>query len=129
MRISYKKKHLTINLIFGVIWFIFGLLGIFFKEDPFWTDYGYLVLSLFYLALYFYLKKHQYINIENEVLSINGFLGKKINLKDIKQIKKFAGDYIIKSDKKELTINTQIIDSASLIKLNTELRKLTIEWK
>jgi len=54
--------------------------------------------------------------------------GKKINLNDIKQIKNFAGDYIIKSEKDELTINTQIIDPNSLTELRTELDKLNIEW-
>jgi hypothetical protein len=47
---------------------------------------------------------------------------------EIKRIKKFAGDYILKADKKELTINTQIIDPKSLVELNIELEKLNVEW-
>ena len=73
-------------------------------------------------------KKHQYLTIENGVLRINGSFGKKINLAEIKRIKKFAGDYILKTSKKELTINTQIIDTNSLAELNAELEKLNIEW-
>ena len=128
MNIKYKKRHLKINLIFGIVWLIFGLLSIFTKEKTYWTDYGYIVISILYLLTYFYQKQYKYITIEKGILKINGAFGKKINLYEVKQIKKFAGDYIIKTDKKELTINTQIIDPDSLIELNTELRKLNVKW-
>jgi len=59
---------------------------------------------------------------------VNGPFGKKLILTEIKRIKKFAGDYILKTDEKELTINTQIIDPNSLAELNAELKKLNVEW-
>ena len=55
-------------------------------------------------------------------------MGKEINITEIKRIKRFAGNYIIKTDKSELTINTLIIDPKSLEELNTELEKLDAEW-
>lgn len=94
-----------------------------------WTDYGYIIFAILYLILYVYQKQNKYLTIENGILKINGSFGKKINLTEIKRIKKFAGDYILKTDKKELTINTQIIDPNSLVELNTELEKLNVEWK
>ena len=54
--------------------------------------------------------------------------GKNINLTEIKQIKKFAGDYIFKTDNQDLIINTQIIDPNSLAELNAKLEKLNVEW-
>lgn len=54
---------------------------------------------------------------------------KKLEIEEIKQINKFAGDYILKSDSKELVINTLIIDSNSLSLLDAELEKLNIEWR
>ncbi len=51
-----------------------------------------------------------------------------MNLTEIKQIKKFAGFYILKTDRKEFKINTQIIDPDSLAELNAELEKLNVEW-
>ena len=68
------------------------------------------------------------MSIENGILTVNGPIGKKLNLTEIKRIKKFAGDYILKTDKKELTINTQIIDPNSLAELNAVLGKLNVEW-
>ena len=51
-----------------------------------------------------------------------------MNLNEIKRIRHFAGDYILKSDNKELTINIQLIDEESLLELKTELKKLNAEW-
>ena len=128
MKIKLKKKHLNINLILGIVWFLFGVMELGFSENIGWFDYGSLVFGVLYFILYFYQKKNQYLTIENGVLRINGSFGKKINLAEIKRIKKFAGDYILKTSKKELTINTQIIDTNSLAKLNAELEKLNVEW-
>lgn len=129
MRIKYKKRQLNVNLVFGVFWLAFGLLSLFTKENTSWTDYGYLVISVMYFALYYYQRQQGYLMIENGVMRINGSFGKKIKLTDIKEIKKFAGDYIIKTDKKELGINTQLMDPKSLVALDEELAKLNVLWR
>ena len=128
MEIKYKKKHLNVNLIFGLVWLIWFFVGVFGKEKPNWTDYGWIVISLMYLGTYFYQKNYKYLTIENGIINVNGPFGKKLILTEIKRIKKFAGDYILKTDEKELTINTQIIDPNSLAELNAELEKLNVEW-
>jgi len=128
MKISYKKKQLNINLIFGVIWLAYGILTVAFDEKPNWIDYGWFVFSGIYFTAYFYQKKEKYLTIENGTIKQNWPFGKKINLKEIKIIKHFAGDYILKSDKTKLTINTQLIDEKSLVDLKTELKKLNAEW-
>ena len=128
MKIGYKKRHLNINLILGIIWLVWFFVFDFNKEEMNWTDYGWLVISIAYLSIDFYQKKYKYVSIENGILTVNGPIGKKLNLTEIKRIKKFAGDYILKTDKKELTINTQIIDPNSLAELNAVLGKLNVEW-
>lgn len=126
MKIRYNNKYLNHSLIFGTLWLIISLLGIFIKENPYWTDYVFLIISFLYLGTYFYGKRNKYLTIENGQISVNNLFGKKISLTEIKQIKKFAGDYILKTDKTELTINTQIIDEKSLAELNSELEKLEL---
>jgi len=128
MKIGYKKKHLNVNLILGLVWLTWFFVGVFGKEKPNWTDYGWIVISIMYLGLYFYQKNYKYLTIENGIINVNGPFGKKLNLTEIKRIKKFAGDYILKTEKKELTINTQIIDPKSLAELNAELEKLNVGW-
>jgi hypothetical protein len=128
MRIQYKKRHLNVNLIFGLFWLLWFFIGVFGKEEPNWTDYGWIVISIMYLGMYFYQKNYNYLTIENGIIKVNGPFGKKLNLIEIKRIKKFAGDYILKTDEKELAINTQIINPSSLAELNAVLEKLNVEW-
>lgn len=128
MKITYKKRYLNVNLILGLIWLVWFFVRVFEKEEPNWIDYGWIFIPLMYLGLYFYQKHYKYLIIENGIINVDGPFGKKLNLTEIKRIKKFAGDYILKTDKNELTINTQIIDPNSLTKLNTELEKLNVEW-
>jgi len=128
MKIHYKKRQLNFNLIFGIIWFVYFFVQFYFDDKLHWIDYGWILISLTYFGIYFYQKKYKYVSIENGIITVNGPFGKKLNLTKIKRIKKFAGDYIIKTDKKELTINTQIIEPNSLAELNAELEKLNVEW-
>lgn len=128
MKISYKKKHLYVNLGLGLFWLFYFILNVFFNENPNWLDYGWIVISLMYLGLYYYQKKYKYVIIDNGIIMLDGPLGKKLYLKDINRIKKFAGDYILKTGDKDLAINTQIIAPDSLAQLNAELEKLDVEW-
>jgi len=129
MKIRYKKRRLRISLIFGLLWLIFAIVLLFIlDENKSWIKYGWLGISLMYFIKYLYEYFNQYLTIENGIIKINSPFGKKINLSEIKQIKKIGGDYILKTEKEELTINTQIIDPNSLAVLNAELEKLNAEW-
>lgn len=130
MTIQYKKKKLKINLILGLLWLAFAIIQIFILdyEKESWIQYGWLLISIAYLGLYFYQYFNQYLTIENGIIKQNWLFGKKINLADIRKIRHFAGDYIVKSEKSEMTINLQLIDEASLSDLKTELKTLNAEW-
>jgi len=128
MKAKYKKRQLNVNLILGVLWMAYFLMQLYFVDELHWTDYGWIVISLAYFGIYVYQKEYKYVTIENGFIIVNGPLGKKIKLNDIKRIKTFAGDYILKTDKKELTINTGSIAESDLAELNTELKKMDISW-
>lgn len=127
MKIGFKKRNQKINLILAFVWLALGLLSLDYDGANRWTDYGYLVIGVLYFALYFYQQKYNYLFIKGGMIRMGGPWGKKINLTEIKHIKKFAGDYILKTDTKEMTINTQEIKPDSLAALNTELGKLNVE--
>ena len=128
MKIGYKKRHLNVNLIFGLFWLLWFFIGVFGKEEPNWTDYGWIVISLMYLGMYFYQKNYNYLTIENGFIKQNWPFGKKMNLNEIKRIRLFAGEYILKSELKKMKINIQLINEESLLELKTELKKLDVEW-
>ncbi len=129
MKIPYKKKQLILNLIMGVVWLAYGIIVMFNKKEVNWFEYSWFVLSAIYFITYYYQKKEKYLTLENGIIKHNWPFEKKMNLNEIKQIRHFAGDYILKSKNKELTINIQLIDEKSLLELKTELKKLNAEWK
>jgi len=129
MKIRYKKKRLKFYLIMTIFWLIFGAFNLIFNDFGKWTTYTWLGISVMYIAIYSFDYFNQYLTIHNNVIKENHLFGKKIKLTEIKQIKKFAGDYILKTEKTELTINTQIIDEKSLVELNLILDKLNLETR
>ncbi|HMQ45768.1 MAG TPA: hypothetical protein PKC63_15615 [Mariniflexile sp.] len=128
MTIPYKKKYLNTHLILGVVLLILGLLNLNYNDENRWFDYGYLVIGLLYMVLYIYQKLVKYLSINHGVLKLHGDFGKKVVLADVKVIKTFAGDYILKTDDKTLTINTQIIDPLALKELQIALEALNVTW-
>ncbi|UOX32707.1 hypothetical protein LXD69_11710 [Flavobacterium sediminilitoris] len=128
MNIRFKKKRFRNYLIFGILWLVLGTIVIIFNSDNIF-NYGYLVIGILYIGTYFFENKKQYLTIENGIISKNHLIPKKINLNKIKRIKKFAGEYILKTDETELTINTELIEEKSLAELNTVLENLNLETK
>tara|TARA_B110000259_G_scaffold83384_1_gene97336 strand:- start:31 stop:420 length:390 start_codon:yes stop_codon:yes gene_type:complete len=128
MNIHYRKKQRKVYLISGIGWLVIGIIQVTFDEKLKGFNFGWFILSGVYLIMYFYQKRGEYLTLENGIINVNGPFGKKLILTEVKRIKKFAGDYILKTDEKELTINTQIIDPNSLVELNAELEKLNVEW-
>ncbi len=128
MKIAYKKKQLNVNLILGLIWLVWFFVGVFGKEEPNWTDYGWIFISLMYLGVYIYQKNYKYLTIENGIIKVNGPFGKKLNLTEIKRIRHFTGEYILKTELNEMKINIRLIDDESLSDLKSELKKLNAEW-
>ena len=52
--------------------------------------------------------------------------GKKINLNEINRIENYVGDYILRTVRKELKINTKFIEEKSLVEFNEILKKLDL---
>ena len=128
MKIRFKKKRLYSNLILGIVWTILGIFNVTDNQSFRWLDYGYLVVGVLYIGHYLFDLSNQYLILENGTIHKNklyGF-GKKINLNEINLIKKFAGDYILKTPTQELTINTELIEEKSLVELNRLLTELNL---
>jgi len=128
MKIKFKKKRLLANLIFGIVWIGLGTLSVVTNDEIHWTDYGYLVIGILYVGHYLFDLTNQYLTIENGTIRKNGLygFGKEIILNEINWIKKFAGDYTLKTENQELKINTELIEENSLEELNRILGKLNL---
>lgn len=128
MKIGYTKRHMKVNLIIGLVWFVWFFVSVLIKDKLNWIDYGWIVISGLYLSLYFHQRKNKYLTIEDGVIKKNSWFGKKLYLSEIVQIEEFTGNYIVKTDKEELVINTEIIDPDEIPKLIKALKQLSVEW-
>ena len=128
LKIRFKKKRLYANLIIGVIWLVFAVIILFTEEENHWMIYVYPIIGFLYLGQYWYDSTFQYLIIDDNTIQRNIFYGtnRKIALKDITWIKKFAGDYILKSDQKDMHIDLHLIDESSLDELNKVLANLNL---
>jgi len=124
IQIRYKRLHLRWIFVFGLFWLILGVIAITNNFENYF-NYGYLIAALLYFGIYFFKIKKQYLTFENNVITLNKLIPKKINLADLKQLKKSEGDYILKSDIEELYIKTRLIDKNSRKDLNTIFKN----WK
>ncbi len=136
MKIKYSKERLNSNYKLGLYFVIAGTVitvafAIFSESNEFQLDspgIGLIGAGIFSLIIYYYKKKKQYLTITDGVLTKNTLIPKNINLNEINRIKRFAGDYKLRTNKAELIIDTQIIDPNSLTELNAELEKVNAEW-
>jgi len=128
MKIKFKKKRLLAHLLLGMVWIGLGILSIVVNDEIRWTDYGYLVIGILYVGHYLHDLTYQYLTIDNGTIRKNALygFGKRINLNNIYCIKKFAGDYTLKTEQSELKINTDLIDMDSLIELLRILGELNL---
>ena len=81
-----------------------------------------------FIYIYLYIKVKCYLSIENNIIKQNYIFGKKMKLSEIKSIKHFAGEYILRTDKRKMTINISWVDQSSLLDLKDELKKLDAQW-
>ena len=60
------------------------------------------------IYLYLYIKVKYYLTIENNIIKQNYIFGKKIDLSEIKSIKHFAGEYILRTDTRKMKLTIEL---------------------
>jgi len=126
MKILYSKKKRKYDLFQGIFWILLFVLGILFSDRKNVFFYLYLIMGL--IHIYLHLKVKYYLIIEKDVLKQNYIFGKKMELSEIKSIKHFAGEYILRTDTRKMRIDIGSIDQSSLLDLKGELKKLDVQW-
>ena len=126
MKIRYKKSRNTFYLLMIVFWIALIIYSSMFGEFGKWTDYLVIAVGVMYVSFYSYNYLHQYLTLEKDSIKLNFIFSRKIFLSDIKEFKKFAGEYILRTDSDELRINTSLIDETSLKELNKVLTSLKL---
>ena len=128
MKILYSKKKRKYELFRCISNFLMFLMVLYYDMDNLFFLLLFFCLSLLSFYLFIKTKRTNYLIIEKGVLKQNYIFGKKIELSDIKSIKHFAGEYILRTEKRKMTITIDVIDKSSLLDLTTELKKLDVKW-
>jgi hypothetical protein len=126
MKILYSKKRRKYDLFYTIFCLLIGMLSLFFSETNHMFIYLYMPLGL--ISLYRYIKVKYYLIVEKGVLKQNYIFGKKMDLSEIKSIKHFAGEYILRSETRKMIINLSWVDQNSHSELKGELTKLDAQW-
>ena len=126
MKILYSKKKRKYDLFQGIFWILLFVLGILFSDRK--NVFFYLNLIMGLVHIYLYLKVKYYLIIEKDVLKQNYIFGKKMELSEIKSIKHFAGEYILRTDTRKMIINLSWVDQNSHSELKGELKRLKAQW-
>lgn len=126
MKILYSKKRRKYDLFYIIFCLLIGMLSLFLSETNHMFIYLYMPLGL--ISLYRYIRVKYYLIIEKGILKQNYIFGKKIDLSEIKSIKHFAGEYILRTDTRKMRIDIGSIEKSSLVDLKGELKKLDAQW-
>ena len=128
MIIYYKKKIVNAKLYAGLV-FLFGLFIPYLFYDFNWrSSFFWILMGLFYLIIFLYQKKFQYLTIENGVIKQNWPFGKKMKLNEIKSIQHLDGQFTLNTKTKQLNITISQIDETSLSFLKKELNETEAIW-
>jgi hypothetical protein len=125
IKLRYNIKNQRYYIIVGGLFILLAGIELIASNE---IRYFNITLALLYIAHYFYHKKVPFLTIQKGVLKQNWWFGKSIDSKDINEIKYFAGEYIIRSQKKELRIDTHIIDPRDQPLLTDFLRTHQDKW-
>jgi hypothetical protein len=125
IKLRYNIKNQRYFIIAGGLFILLAGIELIASNE---ISYFNITLALLYIAPYFYHKKVPFLTIQKGVLKQNWWFGKSIDSKDINEIKYFAGEYIIRSQKKELRIDTHIINPRDQPLITDFLRTHQDKW-
>lgn len=125
MKILHNQSQLKKVLILGILYVIIGILSIITTYKGYLA--GFIGIGVLYIVQYCYKKNRAYVLLNENAIICNGIVKKEIATKDILSVKYFAGDYTIKSAEKEIRIDTNLIDKASLSHLKEYFEKLNVK--
>ena len=125
MKILHNQSQLKRIFILGIAYIIIGMLSLATSAKLYLS--GFAGIGIVFIVQYFYLKNRAYIILTENAIISNGIFKKEIDIKKVKSVKYFAGDYIIKSVEKEIVIDTNIVDKESQSHLKNYFDNLKLE--
>lgn len=126
MKIKYDDSRLKGNLVYGSCTIVIGIFAVSTNPTSIFS-YAWIVVGLLQAGSYFYDKKYQYLTIENNTLTKNFLIPQKININEIKKVRKFKNSYKVETDKRTIRILKNIIEENSLKRLDHFFNSLNLK--
>lgn len=125
IQLRYNLKNQRFFIIAGGLFILLFVIELIVTKD---ISYFNIALALTYSVPYIYHRKVPFLTIQKGVLKQNWWFGKRIDSKDINEIKYFAGEYIVRGVQKEIRIDTHLIDPRDQPLLTDFLRTHQDKW-
>lgn len=125
IQLRYNLKNQRFFIIAGALFILSFVIELITSNE---IKYFNIALALLYIAPYFYHKKVPFLSVQQGVLKQHWWFGKRIDSKDINEIKYFAGEYIVRGAHKEIRIDTHLIDPRDQPLLTDFLRTHQDKW-
>lgn len=106
-----KKKQIW-TLVLCAVWLVLGVES-FYRNDNAFNKYAYLTVGILYLVMLIYNYKKGFGKLEDNMLIINGFKSKKLDLTVLTEVKYFAGDLILETENDQIGISKNSITPKS----------------
>ena len=125
IKLRYNLKNQRFFIIAGGLFILLFVIELIVTKD---ISYFNIALALTYSVPYIYHRKVPFLTIQKGVLKQHWWFGKRIDSKDINEIKYFAGEYIVRGAQKEIRIDTHLIDPRDQPLLTDFLRTHHDKW-
>ncbi|WP_417238243.1 hypothetical protein [Bizionia sp.] len=109
-----------------MFWIVSATVSIWESDKIYWLSYVTMLIGVIYIGISLWEFNNQYLTLTPNIIKENSLFGKKILLKDIIEVKKVFGDYILKTDQKELSINMSLVHDDSKAELNAFINSIKI---
>ncbi len=128
MKIKFKNSRFIKNIVIGSVFILIGLEGILEVENARGSKYFIFCAGIIYVASAVYEMIFQYLTIEEGTIKSNALLSfrKKIKLNEVYWIKESDRNYYLKTEKTVFKINTDLIETNSLLNLHVVLKELNL---
>ena len=125
MKINFIKKRITHNLFLGGFMLLAGIV-MWIKADRILISSLWIVIGTLQFGFALYERKHQYITIENGLITKHSIFKKEIEIDKIEKVRRFKSSYKIETADKTVTINKNLIEAESMYRLDDFFKSLNI---
>ena len=124
MRYRYNNTTLILNLALAVLWSYYGISRFVDTGGKAWTDYLFLIIGILYIGIFLVQSFGKYFEITDEKITLTGPFSKTVYIKDLVEMKYYAGDFTFKTREKTLKISKNQMNKSEVPQFEKQVEKI-----